>query len=121
MPSRIAPSLRVAEEIGRLLGCRWSQALLTSVHAGTDRPGALLRAHAGLSEKVMRFCLSRMIESSVLEKVRLPGRVKGTSYKLTEFGHRLVAILDQIMEAARHAPPTRPDRGDDSLVCPPAS
>jgi DNA-binding HxlR family transcriptional regulator len=96
--------LTVAEEIGRLLGCRWSIALLTSIRSGVDRPGALQRTHQGLTEKVMRFCLARMVENGILQRVELAGRVKGTSYQTTGYGQRIMAILDQIFDAARHVP-----------------
>ena len=97
-------SLRIAEEIGRLLGCRWSIALLTNIREGIDRPGAMQRANLGLTEKVLRFCLSRMVKSGVLQRIALPGRVKGTAYRTTEYGKKVMDILDQINDAVRHAP-----------------
>ncbi len=104
MPDTTSPPLTIAVEIGRLLGCRWSIALLTNIRAGIDRPGTIQRANKGLSEKVMRFCLSRMVDSGVLQRVDLPGRIKGTSYQTTDYGQRVISILDLIVATASYAP-----------------
>jgi ATP-dependent Clp protease ATP-binding subunit ClpC len=49
----------------------------------------------------------RPLEREDLRQVvhlELAGRVKGTSYQITGYGQRIMAILDQIFDAARHVP-----------------
>jgi DNA-binding HxlR family transcriptional regulator len=84
-----------------LVGCKWSLSIFRSILAGTVRPGALVRAHEGLSTKVLNQCLRRHLDYGILVKTsfaEVPPRVE---YHLTPFGERFTLVLEAIDELGR--------------------
>lgn len=80
------------------MACKWSLSVLAGIRRGVCRPGALQRAIEGISTKVLNQRLAKMVRFGLLSKHNfgeVPPRVE---YRLTGFGERLVAILDQVEE-----------------------
>ena len=86
----------VARMVEDIVGCKWSLAVLDAVRKGVIRPGAIQRSVEGLSTKVLNERLSKMIRYGILVKETFPELPPRVEYKLTQFGERFVAILDQI-------------------------
>jgi DNA-binding HxlR family transcriptional regulator len=79
-----------------IVGCKWSLTVLALVRRGVNRPGAMTHAVAGLSAKVLNERLGKLTRFGILEKcsfAEVPPRVE---YRLTPFGEKLGAVLDQI-------------------------
>ncbi|ESP91783.1 MULTISPECIES: winged helix-turn-helix transcriptional regulator [Pseudoalteromonas] len=92
---KLAPqsSARMVETI---YGCKWSLTVYQLLKAGVNRPGEMVRQVEGLSTKVLNQCLKRNVEFGILDKQvfnELPPRVE---YKVTPFGEKFLAILDQL-------------------------
>jgi DNA-binding HxlR family transcriptional regulator len=85
--------MRMVEDI---VGCKWSLVILDAVRKGITRPGAIQGSIEGLSTKVLNERLSKMIHYGIVVKETFPEFPPKVEYKLTEFGERLIAILDQI-------------------------
>lgn len=88
--------LSVAEIFEQCVGCKWTLHVLAQIRQGVNRPGQLERTAEGLTTKVLNERLVKLIRFKLIEKHRyaeLPPRVE---YKLTDFGQRFLAILDQI-------------------------
>lgn len=84
---------RCLEEV---IGCKWSVSVLKAVEVGVNRPGALERAIAGISTKVLSERLRKLTDYELLEKhvfAEVPPR---TEYTLTAKGAKLVEIIDAI-------------------------
>lgn len=88
----------VARMLEGVLGCKWSLTVLGLIRQGVRRPGAMQRAVAGLSTKVLNERLAKLCRYGVLDKTSYPEIPPRVEYDLTPFGQRFVAILDQIAE-----------------------
>jgi DNA-binding HxlR family transcriptional regulator len=92
-----ATTVPVASMVESVVGCKWSVRLLQLCVEGHTRPAAFLRACSGLSAKVMNERLRKMIRFGILERTvygeKPPVEVQ---YRLTSFGCRFVAILDEV-------------------------
>jgi DNA-binding HxlR family transcriptional regulator len=86
----------VATVVEDVVGCKWTLHILERIRQGVVRPGALQRSAAGLSTKVMNQRLRKLVRYGVLEKHTYPGRILHVEYRLTPFGERITAILEQI-------------------------
>lgn len=79
-----------------MVGCKWSLAVLGQIRRGVRRPGAIERAIAGLSKKVMNERLRKLQRYGIVDKIayaEIPPRVE---YRLTPFGRRFIRVLDSI-------------------------
>lgn len=79
-----------------MIGCKWSVSVLRAVADGVSRPGALERYVQGISTKVLSERLRKLTLYGLLDKhifAEVPPR---TEYSLTQNGHKLVSIIDQI-------------------------
>lgn len=79
-----------------IIGCKWSLTVLTLVRAGVTRPGAMQRRVEGLTAKVLNERLRKLLRYEIIERevfAEVPPRVE---YRLTKFGERFGAVLDQI-------------------------
>lgn len=88
--------ISVAEAVESIVRCKWSLQVLAQIRRGVNRPGAIERACAGLSTKVLNERLSKMRRFGILRRVafrRIPPHVE---YHLTPLGQRFVSILDAI-------------------------
>lgn len=99
---------RMVEDI---VGCKWSLVVLQAIRGGTNRPGGIQRAIEGLSAKVLNERLAKMTRYGILEKHSYPELPPRVEYKLTPFGGKFVAILDQI-EALEADRPKATENGD---------
>lgn len=99
-PAAQAPS--VAEMLENIVGCKWSLRVLALVREGINRPGAMEHAVEGLTAKVLNERLRKLSRYGILDKTVFPESPPRVEYRLTEFGQRFSALLDDIeqLEAA---------------------
>lgn len=92
----ISRHVSVAAAVESIVRCKWSLQVLAQIRRGVNRPGAIERACAGLSTKVLNERLNKMRRFGILRRVafrRIPPHVE---YHLTPLGERFVSILDAI-------------------------
>lgn len=91
------PGIPVGAMVESIVGCKWSVALLQALARHESRPSDLLRAHPGLSAKVMNERLRKMTRFGIVDRQvhgeKPPVEVE---YRLTPFGRRFTAILDEV-------------------------
>jgi DNA-binding HxlR family transcriptional regulator len=88
----------------RLVGKRWTLAILATLTQGPARFSELVRAVPGLSERVMSERLQELCEAGLVERLVDPGPPLSTRYRLTRSGDRLRPALEELMEAALALP-----------------
>jgi DNA-binding HxlR family transcriptional regulator len=95
---REAPAvpLTVHRMVEDVVGCKWSLCVLGLVRQGVRRPGAMEHAVPGLSAKVLNERLKKLTCFGVLERRAFDESPPRVEYRLTPFGERFVAILDEI-------------------------
>lgn len=79
-----------------IVGCKWSLSVVRLVRDGVKRPGAMQKAVAGLSTKVLNERLRKLQRFGIVDKqafAEVPPRVE---YRLTEFGRRFSTMLDGV-------------------------
>ncbi|MBI5705678.1 MAG: helix-turn-helix transcriptional regulator [Armatimonadetes bacterium] len=89
-------------ELLRLLGCKWSIAILAKLESNVRRPGALSRSIPGLSARVMHRCLELLLASELIERTNFGEVPPKVEYCLTPKGEqflRVVGHLDQIVSS----------------------
>lgn len=95
--SRDGNDVPVVSMVESIVGCKWSISLLRLLADGALRPSALLRAHPGLSAKVMNERLRKMTRFGILRRTvfgeKPPVEVE---YALTSFGRRFMGILEEV-------------------------
>jgi DNA-binding HxlR family transcriptional regulator len=84
----------------RLVGKRWTLAILAALMHGPARFSELARAVPGLSERVMSERLQELCEAGLIAREAEPGPPPGTRYQLTPLGERLRPAVESLMEAA---------------------
>lgn len=95
LPVNVAPVLEA------VFGCKWSLLVLSAIAAGIVRPGALQRAIAGISAKVLHERLAKLVRLGLLERVvhaEVPPHVE---YRLTGRGLDLVRVLEMVRRIER--------------------
>lgn len=58
-----------------IVGCKWSIRILTLIHQGIDRPGAITRSVDGLTTKVQNDCLNnndQLWDFCITDMFRMP-------------------------------------------------
>jgi DNA-binding HxlR family transcriptional regulator len=88
----------------RLVGKRWTLAILASLMQGPARFSELARAVPGLSERVMSERLQELCEAGVVERVVEPGRPPAATYRLTPIGECLRPAVESLRQAALTLP-----------------
>lgn len=88
----------------RLVGKRWTLAILASLMQGPARFSELARAVPGLSERVMSERLQELCEARVVERVVEPGRPPAATYRLTPIGECLRPAVESLRQAALTLP-----------------
>jgi DNA-binding HxlR family transcriptional regulator len=104
--ARPASAPSVAGMVENIVGCKWSLTVLSLVKSGVHRPGAMEHAIEGLSAKVLNERLRKLTRYGILDKksfAEVPPRVE---YRLTPFGKRFGALIDEIEALERDAPET---------------
>jgi len=92
-PPKPPSAARMVEDI---IGCKWSLTVLSLVRSGVQRPGAMQRRVEGLTAKVLNERLRKLLRYRIIERevfAEVPPRVE---YRLTDFGKRFGAVIDQI-------------------------
>jgi DNA-binding HxlR family transcriptional regulator len=94
---------QVARMVEEVLGCKWALSVLSLVAAGVVRPGTMQKRVAGLTGKVLNERLRKLLRFGIINRqvfAEVPPRVE---YRLTTFGRRFSAVLEQIaaLEAER--------------------
>ncbi|MGH1537455.1 MAG: winged helix-turn-helix transcriptional regulator [Gammaproteobacteria bacterium] len=87
------PVSRMVEDI---VGCKWSLSVLKAIRNELQRPGEIQRSIEGISTKVLNERFIKMMRYGILVKKVHPEVPPRVEYKLTDFGKKFVAILDQI-------------------------
>jgi DNA-binding HxlR family transcriptional regulator len=75
-------NIPVASMVEGIVGCKWSVSLLQLLADGPNRPNALLRAHPGLSAKVMNERLRKMTRFGILQRTVFGEKPPGMSRAL---------------------------------------
>ena len=95
--SRDGDDVPVVSMVESIVGCKWSVSLLRFLADGPYRPSALLRAHPGLSPKVMNERLRKMNRFGILRRTVLGEKPPvEVEYSLTPFGRRFTGILEEV-------------------------
>lgn len=92
------PAFSVTEIFEKCIGCKWTLHVLAQIRAGVSRPGQLERTADGLTTKVLNERLTKLVQLKIAERESFPEVPPRVEYRLTEFGHRFVQILDQLDE-----------------------
>jgi DNA-binding HxlR family transcriptional regulator len=82
--------------VAQVVGCKWSLGVIACVRKGVVRPGAIERAMAGLTAKVLNDSLRKLLRFGVLERDVFPELPPRVEYRLTDFGERFCRVLDEI-------------------------
>jgi len=90
------PESSVSRMVEDVVGCKWSMAVLASVRAGVNRPGAIERGLPGLTTKVLNERLRKLVRYDILTRKAFPEIPPRVEYQLTPFGQQFVSILDLI-------------------------
>jgi DNA-binding HxlR family transcriptional regulator len=75
--------------------------VLGAVRRGVRRPGALEQAIEGLSKKVLNERLRKLVRFGILEKSAYPEVPPRVEYRLTRFGERFSALMDEVENLQR--------------------
>ncbi len=79
-----------------IVGCKWSLRVLALVRDGVHRPGAMEHAVEGLTAKVLNERLRKLSRYGILDKTVFAESPPRVEYRLTEFGQRFSALLDEV-------------------------
>ena len=112
IPERMA--YRSLEDV---IGCKWSAAVVGAIQRGVVRPGQLERFIPGISPKILRERLRRLLEYGLIDRENhSTDTTLHVEYRLTAHGRRLAAIIEQIHALQReHQPPPAPTRSPMAL------
>jgi DNA-binding HxlR family transcriptional regulator len=79
-----------------IVGCKWSLEVLGALRSGILRPGKMERSVTGLTAKVLNERLRKLTRYGIVQRIPFPEVPPRVEYRLTPFGRRFAAILDQI-------------------------
>lgn len=97
MDSERRGAIPVAAMVESIVGCKWSLRILGLIGDEVHRPGALQRACPGLSAKVLNERLRKLTRFGIVERtVRGEKPPVEVEYRLTPFGTRFRAVLDEV-------------------------
>ena len=82
--------------LAEVVGCKWSVEVLRAVRGGVRRPGALERAIAGISTKVLNERLAKLQRLGLVARTAYPEVPPRVEYTLTPAGDRLCRLLDEL-------------------------
>lgn len=86
----------VAGMVENIVGCKWSLRVLALAREGVNRPGAMEHAVDGLTAKVLNERLKKLTRYGILDKTVYPESPPRVEYRLTDFGRRFSALLDEV-------------------------
>lgn len=90
------PPRKAGGVIEIILRCKWSLTVLDLISQEINRPGELVRSLDGLTTKVLNDCLRTNVKFGILEKQSFPEVPPRVEYQLTNYGRKLINIIDQI-------------------------
>jgi len=79
-----------------IVGCKWSLRVMQLVRQEINRPGEMQRQTPGLSTKVLNERLNKLMRFGIFEKTIFPVSPPHVEYKLTPFGKKFSALLDEV-------------------------
>jgi DNA-binding HxlR family transcriptional regulator len=79
-----------------IVGCKWSMTVLGLVADGVHRPGAMERAVAGLSAKVLNERLRKLTRFGILEKIAYAETPPRVEYRFTDFGREFSKLIGEV-------------------------
>ena len=92
---------RVAAMLESVVGCKWSMSVLAAIRSGVHRPGALERACAGISAKVLNERLRKLTRFGVVRRKVFPEVPPRVEYQFTPFGREFLAVIDSVERLQR--------------------
>lgn len=93
IPVDINCGFRIAIEV---MGGKWKPYIIYELLSGPKRPSELQRRVPGASERVLAQQLKELVEYGVIEKHVINPVCKHSEYYLTELGHTLIPIIEQL-------------------------
>jgi DNA-binding HxlR family transcriptional regulator len=93
---KISPKPEVKRMVENIVRCKWSLTVIDLVKHGTNRPGAMERAVAGLTTKVLNERLRKLVRFGILDKTIYPEVPPRVEYCLTDFGKKFSGLLEAI-------------------------
>lgn len=90
-----------------IVGCKWSLEVLGALRSGIMRPGKMERSVTGLTAKVLNERLRKLARYGIVQRIAFPEVPPRVEYRLTSFGRKFAAILDQIDQLEETLPPRR--------------
>ena len=84
----------------RMIGGKWKGSLLWHLSAGPQRFNELSRHMPGASRKMLSLRLKEMETAGLLTRHVLNERPVAVEYRITEFGHSALDVLEQLKDWA---------------------
>ena len=75
------------DEWHKILGCKWSSAVLIALQEGDIRPSHILKRYPTLKGKVLWGQLKKLCASGLVERLAHNTYPRHTEYRLTKAGH----------------------------------
>lgn len=84
-----------------LISDKWKVLIIRDLRGGTKRFGELKKSLSGISQKVLTSNLRDMEENGLLTRKTYPEVPPRVEYTLTELGHSMFPILDEMEKWGR--------------------
>ncbi len=94
-----------------VMGEVWTYPILREMFLGPKRFGELADLVRGITPAVLTTRLKELQARGLVRHVTLPPPARGNAYELTDWGHALQPITDQVARWAHASPTWRPDGG----------
>ena len=100
IPIDISCGFRIAIEV---MGGKWKPYIIYELLDGPKRPSELQRRMPEASERVLAQQLKELMEYGVVQKRVIDPVCRHSEYSLTELGHTLIPIIEQLRDWGRSA------------------
>ena len=100
IPIDISCGFRIAIEV---MGGKWKPYIIYELLDGSKRPSELQRRMPEASERVLAQQLKELMEYGVVQKRVIDPVCRHSEYSLTELGHPLIPIIEQLRDWGRSA------------------
>ena len=95
IPIDISCGFRIAIEV---MGGKWKPYIIYELLDGPKRPSELQRRMPEASERVLAQQLKELMEYGVVQKRVIDPVCRHSEYSLTELGHTLIPIIEQLRD-----------------------